>query len=158
MGAAKQPDYARLPEDDRQSCDEYVPREFLRTRRDRHRWTFYGGCFLFGVVIGALLLKMAQGLPWLADWDSPKARLHRLLQSTFRFSIPSLVSDGSKILRANLTKSSANRNLCVQAQRSFRQVASRLKWRYHRVTICRVQHLPRPQNRIKLGMSYWDVS
>lgn len=90
MGAAKQPDYARLPEDDRQSCDEYVPREFLRTRRDRQKWILYVGCFLFGVVIGALFLKMFQGLPLLANWDSPKARLHRLLQSTFLFSIRSL--------------------------------------------------------------------
>lgn len=44
------------------------------------------GYFLFGVTTGALLLKMFQGLPLLANGESPKARLHRLLSSTLLLS------------------------------------------------------------------------
>nr|A0A8J9WH54.1 RecName: Full=UstYa family oxidase phomYa; AltName: Full=Phomopsin biosynthesis cluster protein Ya [Diaporthe leptostromiformis]BDA39139.1 DUF3328 [Diaporthe leptostromiformis] len=79
MGADMQPDYARLPEVDQQSCDGFVSSEFLPTRRDRRKGILYLVWFVFGVASGALLLKMLQDLPLLMTLDSSEAKLQSLL-------------------------------------------------------------------------------
>lgn len=89
MGLTKQSrgKYAKLPEADQQSCDEHITSRSLRTHQDRRKGIFYFGCFLSGIATGALLLKMFQDLPLLADLGSPQAKLEKLLRSTLSSSM-----------------------------------------------------------------------